>query len=101
MIDNIGSSVSGFAAVFISFFPTNMREEVPVTIVNDGCLLFSLPENGIRNTVHYVSSGIFFCALAYMSIFLFTKSRGEKTKEKKIRNKYLEPPVSLLFVLLF
>jgi len=87
VIDNIVSSVAGFAAVFISFFPTNMRKEVPVIIVNDGCLLFSLPENGIRNTIHYVSSGIFFCALAYMSIFLFTKCRGEKTKEKKIRNK--------------
>jgi hypothetical protein len=86
LIDNIVSSVAGFAAVFIAFFPTNMLKKVPVTIVNDGCLLFSLPENGIRNTVHYVSSGIFFCALAYMSIFLFTKSHGEKTKEKTIRN---------------
>jgi cytochrome bd-type quinol oxidase subunit 2 len=87
LVDNIVSSVAGFAAVFISFFPTNMLKKVPVTIVNEGCLLFSLPENGIRNTVHYVSSGLFFFALAYMSIFLFTKSHGEKTKEKKLRNK--------------
>jgi uncharacterized membrane protein YiaA len=87
LVDNIVSSVAGFAAVFITFFPTNMLKKVPVTILNDGCLLFALPENGLRNSVHYVSSGIFFFALAYMSIFLFTKSRGEKTKEKTIRNK--------------
>ncbi|MFN2440349.1 MAG: hypothetical protein ABR503_14195 [Chitinophagaceae bacterium] len=105
-VDNIVSSVAGFAALLIAFFPTNMVKEVPVTIINEGCLLFSLPENGIRNTVHYVSSGIFFVALAYMSFFLFTKSKGEKTEEKKIRNKIFKTSgviiiVSLVLIALY
>jgi hypothetical protein len=36
---------------------------------------------------HYITSGIFFAVLAYMSIFLFTKSSGDMTPQKRKRNR--------------
>ncbi|MEP6844587.1 MAG: hypothetical protein ABI861_01225 [Panacibacter sp.] len=41
----------------------------------------------LLSTLHFVSSGIFFVILSYMSIFLFTKSRGIKTQNKIKRNR--------------
>jgi hypothetical protein len=38
------------------------------------------------NTLHMVCAVGFFALLAYNSFFLFTKSAGEMTKQKKIRN---------------
>ncbi len=37
-------------------------------------------------TVHFISAALFFLVLAYFCIFLFTKSKGEPTPEKKKRN---------------
>lgn len=50
-----------------------------VTAANDKGDLISI--------LHYVTSGIFFVILSYMSIFLFTKNSGNMTPEKKIRNR--------------
>ncbi len=86
-IDNITSSVAGLAALAIAFFPTNAETLVPEKIIINDCILFSLRENNLRNAIHYASAALFFVSLAYMSAFLFTKSRGSKTKEKMIRNK--------------
>ena len=86
-IDNITSSVAGLAALAIAFFPTNAETLVPEKIIINDCILFSLRENNLRNAIHYASAALFFVSLAYMSAFLFTKSRGSKTKEKVIRNK--------------
>jgi len=85
--DNITSSIAGFTAIAIAFFPTNTATMVPEKIIMNECLLFSLRENGLRNTVHYAGACLFFFSLAYMSLFLFTKSNGVKTKEKITRNK--------------
>jgi predicted membrane channel-forming protein YqfA (hemolysin III family) len=41
---------------------------------------------GTSNTIHFIAAIIFFGLLAYNSFFLFTKSTGEMTKKKKIRN---------------
>lgn len=86
-VDNITSSVAGFAAIAIAFFPTNAETMVPEKIIMNDCILFSLSENNLRNAIHYASAGLFFVSLAYMSVFLFTKSSGTKTREKIIRNK--------------
>lgn len=87
LIDNVVSSIAGFTAVLIAFFPTNMETMVPEEIIMNRCVLFRLNENAIRNLIHYISAGIFFLSLAYNSLFLFTKSGGTKSKEKLIRNK--------------
>lgn len=85
--DNIATSVAGFAAVLIAVFPTNMQHLVPQPMQADACLLFTLPEHNLRNAVHYAGAAIFFLTLAFNAIFLFTKSSGPKTSEKKTRNK--------------
>src|SRR5438128_1722453 len=62
--DSLASKLAGFFALGIAFLPTLPLSE------ND-------PDKTARllSTLHYVSSGIFFVILSYMSIFLFTKSK--------------------------
>jgi len=69
--DSLSSKIAGFFVLGIAFFPTSES--------NDKSDIFS--------TLHYITSGIFFVTLSYMSIFLFTKSKGHKTNEKKKRNR--------------
>jgi hypothetical protein len=48
-----------------------------------------LPISPIRNTVHYVASGVFLGCLSIMSLFLFTKSNkpvNNRGQRKIIRN---------------
>ena len=85
--DNIAATIAGFSAVLIALFPTNAVQHVPAELERNSCLLFTLPEHAIRNSIHYASSGLFFVTLAYISIALFTKSEGKKSKKKIIRNK--------------
>ncbi|MDQ3846827.1 MAG: hypothetical protein M3342_22860 [Bacteroidota bacterium] len=104
--DNIATSIAGFSAVLIAFFPTNIENNVPVEIAMNRCVLFTLPENNIRNVIHYASAGLFFLTLAYISYFLFTKTDKEKTKEKIIRNRIFKTcaiiiVVSILLIALY
>ena len=78
--DNIWTNLAGFFALCIAMFPTNDNSL-------DRCSFISLPDNEIRRIIHYVSAGAFFLILAGISLFLFTRSDKEKTKEKAIRNK--------------
>ena len=70
-IDSVASKLAGVFALGIAFFPTSPTGE----------------KDDILSILHYVTSGIYFAVLSYMSVFLFTKSRGHKTKEKKKRNR--------------
>jgi hypothetical protein len=70
-IDSIVSKLAGIFALGIAFFPTSESEV----------------KNDIISTLHYVSAGLFFAMLSYMSVFLFTKSCGHKTNEKKKRDR--------------
>ena len=70
-IDSVASKLAGVFALGIAFFPTSPTGE----------------KDDILSILHYVTSGIYFAILSYMSVFLFTKSRGHKTKEKKKRNR--------------
>lgn len=96
--DVIASSVAGFSAVLIALFPTNIESLVPAAMDIDSCALFSLPENKIRNAIHYGSAALFFITLAYMSLFLFTESRGEKSPKKIIRNKIFRTCGIIIFI---
>ncbi|HET6996552.1 MAG TPA: hypothetical protein VFI06_16270 [Chitinophagaceae bacterium] len=69
--DSLISKAAGVFALCVAFFPTS-----PSTVKDD---LFS--------KLHYITSGFFLVLLACMSIFLFTKSEGIKTSEKKNRNR--------------
>lgn len=78
-IDDILLTCSGIAGLGICLFPCSI-EEVPGKV---GTFLIDCE---ISSIIHTVSAIIFFGLLAYNSFFLFTKSSGEMTRNKKIRN---------------
>jgi hypothetical protein len=69
--DSLSSKLAGLFALGIAFFPTSASDV----------------KSDIISTLHYVTSGIFFVILSFMSIFLFTKSSGTMTTKKKQRNR--------------
>ena len=70
-LDSIISKLAGFFCLCIAFLPTSDS-------TNKGDLV---------STLHYICAGIFFALLAYMSVFLFTRSSGEMTRQKIQRNR--------------
>jgi hypothetical protein len=78
-IDDILLTCSGVAGLGICLFPcavTNAPEKV-------GTFMIDVQTS---NIIHTVCAIIFFCLLAYNSLFLFTKGDGEPTEKKKKRN---------------
>ena len=80
-VDDIINTITGIAGLCICAFP--MAYMVGGTYVDTG--VFGLPSN-ISGIFHNISAVLFFGLLSFNSIFLFTKSSGEMTKNKKIRN---------------
>lgn len=78
-IDDIILTCSGIAGLGICLFPCS----VPGVTGKVGTFLIG---ESASNIIHFVCAIIFFGLLAYNSFFLFTKSSGEMTKKKKIRN---------------
>ncbi len=84
--DGIWAKIAGFGALVTAIFPTDPN---PIAI-RTACDIITKSDDPISNTVHYISAGIFFLAMAYMSIFLFTKSdKGitERGVQKRRRNR--------------
>lgn len=79
-IDDITATIAGIFGILICLFPMTYLADPSV---KTGIL--HLPSN-ISNIFHCVSAFGFFGTLAFMSFFLFTKSKGEMTKQKKIKN---------------
>lgn len=79
-VDDITATFAGIFGLLICLFPMVYVENPEM---KTGVL--HLPSN-ISNIIHCVSAFAFFGILAFMSFFLFTKSSGEMTKKKKIRN---------------
>lgn len=79
LIDDIILTCSGISGLLICLFPCASSS------AGDKVGTFMI-DQGISNTIHFVSAVIFFGLLAYNSFFLFTKSSGEITEKKKIRN---------------
>ena len=69
--DSLSSKLAALFALGIAFFPTSATND----------------KTDIISKLHYITSGIFFVILAFMSIFLFTKSSGDMTSQKKKRNR--------------
>jgi len=79
-IDDITSTIAGVFGILICLFP--------MTYLDDPSLktgILHLPSN-ISNIFHCISAVGFFGTLAFMSFFLFTKTSGEMTKQKEIKN---------------
>ena len=77
-LDDIINSIAAMFGLFILLFPC-FKSGFEV------CGSFQVPSN-ISHAIHMIAAVVFFALLAFNSLFLFTKSGGEMTKEKKIRN---------------
>ena len=79
LIDDILLTCSGIAGLGICLFPC---------AVSDVCGKVGtfMIDKWTSNTIHNICALTFFALLAYNSLFLFTKSVGEVTKNKKVRN---------------
>jgi hypothetical protein len=78
-LDDIIFTCSGISGFGICLFPcavTSAHEKVGTFLI----------DNHLSNIFHTVFAVVFFCLLAYGSIFLFTKGTGELTAKKKARN---------------
>ncbi|HEX6180501.1 MAG TPA: hypothetical protein VFZ47_04600 [Chitinophagaceae bacterium] len=89
-IDFYLSSIAGIFALCVVIFPTSNISK----IYPDQDHLYSvtiLRESKLRTIFHYLSAAIFLGCLAYMSIFVFTKSTFKnpmnRTKMKRWRNR--------------
>ena len=78
-LDDIILTCSGIAGLCICLFPCWVDEVTG----NVGTFLIDI---SISEVIHNTSAVTFFALLAYNSFFLFTKSSGEMTRNKKIRN---------------
>lgn len=79
-IDDITATIAGVFGILICLFP---MEYLPDPSIQTG--IFHLKSN-ISDIFHCISAVGFFGTLAFMSFFLFTKTSGEMTKQKKIKN---------------
>ena len=79
-IDDITSTLAGIFGILVCLFPMTYYPDknMPVGVLH-------LPSN-ISDVIHSISAMLFFGILAFMSFFLFTKTNGNMTKQKKIKN---------------
>lgn len=77
--DNIATTFCGLCAICIAWFPTSNNKDVE-------CAIRTLADSGLRTDVHYFAAALYYCTLAYIPLFLFTKSAGALTKQKRTRN---------------
>jgi multisubunit Na+/H+ antiporter MnhB subunit len=66
--DKVASNLGGLFAIGVALFPTTSSV-------------------GFVQGVHVVSAGLLFLTLAYFALWQFTKSGGEQTPEKLLRNR--------------
>lgn len=78
LFDDIINTLTGIFALNICLFPCYNGSY-------DKVGTFQLPVE-TSGWIHNISAALFFILLAYNVLFLFTKSSGEKTRNKKIRN---------------
>lgn len=76
-VDDITATIAGVFGIMICLFPMS-NNNIPTGI-------FHLDGN-ISGVFHNISAIGFFGTLAFMSFFLFTKTKGDMTKQKKIKN---------------
>lgn len=77
-VDDLINTLTGIFALCICLFPCFNGGYGQVGT-------FQVPVE-ISGWIHNISAALFFLLLAYNCIFLFTKSSGEMTRNKKIRN---------------
>ena len=98
------SNVAGIAAILVILLPTSNL----LMACGDEDMRYAvtyIADSGeLRPTIHLISAAIFILALAYMSLFLFTKtnSKQEMTQMKIARNRiYYTCGIMILLALVF
>jgi GNAT superfamily N-acetyltransferase len=82
-LDNWAGNVAGFFAVGIALFPTAAKG----------------PQDWV-GVVHFISAAVFFMILSGISMFLFTRTKPDPTRQKVTRNKiYLICGLVMIFSL--
>lgn len=84
-VDDIINTLTGIFAWCICLFPCSNPDLYAAGLIPNYVGTFHLPVFW-SGWIHNISAIIFFCLLAYNCLFLFTKSSGEMTRNKKIRN---------------
>lgn len=83
--DYYASTIAGISSLLLLLFPTdNLPQEFDIICVT------SLKTSDFRMNFHLICAGIFLLTLAYMSAFLFTKSKlsaSNRGNKKKARNR--------------
>ena len=83
--DDIVCTLSGIMALGICLFPCSNSDMYNAGYISDFVGTFQIPYQ-VSGWIHNISAVFFFLLLAYNSFFLFTKSGGEMTPNKKKRN---------------
>lgn len=83
--DDISGTVAGIFGILICLFPMTAYKinEAHPELVQVG--IFHL-DSTVSNIFHCIAAFGFFATLAFMSFFLFTKTDGNITPQKKIKN---------------
>lgn len=81
IVDDILNTCAGLCALGVCLFPC----WGPGYLATDLVGTFMIPTN-ISDKIHFGCAVAFFVILAYNSFFQFTKSSGDMTRNKKIRN---------------
>jgi hypothetical protein len=96
--DRISAIIAGTGALVTAVFPTNSDN------TSKFCELITKPASTFSNTAHFLGAAVFFVTLAFMSIFLFTKSNKKKEdikKPKRNRNRvYIAMGIIMLVALI-
>ncbi|MGM0409032.1 MAG: hypothetical protein ACQERU_13710 [Bacteroidota bacterium] len=83
--DNFITNIGGIAALLVVIFPTSCSgsnsEFIDNMILSESYPLFG-HNNGIYNTIHLLSAGLFLFIMGWMSLFRFTKGNKEEKKNK-------------------
>ena len=88
-VDLVVSMVAGIAALLVAFFPTDNLAPTCCDITKRYAVTY-IEDSKARTLFHYISAGVFLGCLAYMSIFLFTRSDKPphlRGAEKILRNR--------------
>ena len=89
-IDVLASNLAGFLALVVAALPTYERPLDPKSNPTDSVTLFSdafHPDPTIVGRLHFAAAALLFATLAYMSLFLFTRTdQVVPTPQKRARN---------------
>ncbi|MBL7942885.1 MAG: hypothetical protein JNM00_08970 [Flavobacteriales bacterium] len=78
--DRIATNIAAVGALCVALSPTNPMTE-------PACEVIFFNDNSVRAFIHYGGATVLFCTLAFISYFLFTKSKGDLTNRKLLRNR--------------